>query len=81
MAARKDQKGRVLRKGESVRTQDGMYTFYYIDPDGKRRYVYAKDLIKLRKKEEGLTRDRLDGIKTYIAGESTLNFLFDRYML
>ena len=80
MASRKDQKGRVLRKGESIRSKDGMYTYAYVDPFGKRRYVYAKDLAKLREKEEKLIRDQLDGIDSYIAGEWTLNQLFDRYM-
>ena len=80
MASRKDQKGRVLRKGESIRSGDGMYIYSYVDPSGKRRYVYAKDLAKLREKEENLVRDQLDGIKSYIAGEWTLNQLFDRYM-
>lgn len=80
MASRKDQKGRVLRKGESVRSEDGMYTYAFVDPSGKRRYVYAKDLVSLRKKEEKLVRDQLDGIDTYVAGEATLNFLFDRYI-
>lgn len=51
MASRKDKKGRVLRKGESFRITDEMYVYAYTDPFGKRRYIYSKDLVKLRKQE------------------------------
>ena len=40
--ARKDNKGRALRKGESQRT-DNTYVYTYTDPFKKRRFVYAKD--------------------------------------
>lgn len=80
MSSRKDKKGRVLRKGESFRTKDEMYVYTYSDPFGKRRYIYAKDLIKLREKEEQLQRDQLDGINSYVAGNTDLNYIFDRYM-
>lgn len=30
---RKDDKGRVLQKGESQRKLDGMYIYTYVDPD------------------------------------------------
>lgn len=43
MAARKDDKGRALRKGETLR-KDGRYTYVYEDPNGVRRCIYAKDL-------------------------------------
>ncbi|MBR4026025.1 MAG: integrase DNA-binding domain-containing protein, partial [Lachnospiraceae bacterium] len=39
--ARKDNRGRVLRKGESQRSQDLRYVYSYTDPFGKRRYIYA----------------------------------------
>lgn len=80
MASRKDKKGRVLRKGESFRITDEMYVYTYTDPFGKRRYIYSKDLVKLREKEEKLKRDQMDGIDSYVAGNADLNFLFDRYM-
>lgn len=37
--SRKDSKGRVLRKGETVRT-NGMYQYAYNDKYGKRQYIY-----------------------------------------
>ena len=46
--ARKDNKGRALRKGESQRTEDMRYMYTYTDPYGKRRYIYANDLRTLR---------------------------------
>ncbi len=80
MASRKDQKGRVLRKGECYRKAKGLYSYAYYDPLGKRHYIYSNDLMKLREKEMQLVRDQLDGIDTYVAGQATLNYLFDRYM-
>ncbi|MBR3517358.1 MAG: site-specific integrase [Lachnospiraceae bacterium] len=80
MASRKDQKGRVLRKGECYRKEKGIYSYAYLDTLGKRRYIYSNDLMKLREKEEQLVRDQMDGIDTYVAGESSLNYIFDRYM-
>ena len=77
---RKDNKGRVLNKGESQRKSDGMYIYTYFDPFRKRRYVYANDLQKLREKERKLLKDQLDGLDVYVAGKSDLNFLFDRYI-
>jgi len=80
MASRKDKKGRVLRKGESFNEAKQRYLYTYTDSHGKRRSVYATDLVELRKKEEQLKKDQLDGIDTYVAGNADLNFLFDRYM-
>lgn len=34
----------------------------YTDPLGKRTYKYAKDLIKLREKEEQFLKDQMDGM-------------------
>ncbi len=80
MASRKDKKGRVLRKGETYREEQQMYEYRYTDPNKKRKSIYAKDLAKLREKEEQLQRDQLDGIDAYVAGKADLNFMFDRYM-
>lgn len=80
MASRKDKKGRVLRKGETYREDKQMYEYRYTDPSKKRRSIYAKDLAKLREKEDQLKRDQLDGIDVYVAGNADLNYMFDRYM-
>ncbi len=80
MASRKDKKGRVLRKGEYQRGSDGKYVYMYTDPDGERRYIYAKDLKVLREREEKLIKGQLDGLNTYVAGNADVNFVFDRYM-
>ena len=57
-----------------------MYVFTYTDYLGKRHYKYSKDLVSLRKKEEQIKKDQLDGIDSYLAGNVDLNYLFDRYM-
>ena len=54
MAARKDNKGRALRKGEFQRASDGKYVYGYVDPNRVRRYIYSKDLKTLREREEKL---------------------------
>ena len=55
---RKDNKGRVLRKGESFRKYDSMYVYKFSDPFGKKSYIYSKDLGVLREKEEQLKKDK-----------------------
>ena len=77
---RKDPKGRILRKGEGFRNDKKVYIFQYQDPTGKAHTVYAKDIVQLRNKEDALQKDRLDGIRTYLAGDATLNYAFDRYI-
>lgn len=79
--ARKDNRGRVLRKGETQRKYDLMYIYTYTDPfTHNRKYLYSKDLMELREKEKSLIRDQLDGLDVYAAGKSDLNFVFDRYI-
>ncbi len=78
---RKDNKGRILKKGESQRSSDLMYVYTYTDPlTKKRRYIYATDLVKLREKEKKLSKAQLDGLDSYVAGHADLNFAFDRYI-
>ena len=48
--ARKDFRGRVLRKGEVQRASDKRYMYCYTDPFGRRKYIYANDLVTLREK-------------------------------
>lgn len=75
---RKDNKGRVLKDGESQR-KNGTYDYRYTDIHKKRRCVYAKTLTELRRKEADIQRDLADGID-YAAGEITVSELVDRYM-
>ena len=78
--SRKDARGRVLRKGEIQRTSDMRYVYTYTDPLGKRKFIYATDLMTLREKEKELVRDQLDGLDRYAAGRASVNDTFDRYM-
>lgn len=77
--ARKDQRGRALRKGESQR-KDGRYVYTYTNPFGKRHCVYAKDILELRDKENELMKNQLDGLDVYAAGNADLNFVYERYI-
>ncbi|HJF21758.1 MAG TPA: tyrosine-type recombinase/integrase [Mammaliicoccus lentus] len=60
---RKDSKNRVLKTGEGERKSGG-YQYRWNTDDGKRHYIYAKTLDELRQKEEVITRDVSDGIRT-----------------
>ena len=75
---RKDNKGRILKDGESQR-KNGSYDFRYTDIHGKRRSVYARTLEELREKEREVQRDMEDGID-YAAGEITVIELTERYI-
>ena len=77
---RKDLRGRILRKGEMQRSSDKRYAYSYTDPLGRRKYIYANDLVTLREKEAQLTKDQMDGLDIYVAGKATVNFVFERYM-
>ena len=78
--SRKDNKGRVLRKGESYRADEKRYHYTYLDPRGVRRYIYANDLARLREREAEIKRDQMEGIDNYVAGHITVNEVFDRCM-
>ena len=78
--SRKDNRGRVLKPGEVQRKSDNRYLYTYTDPLGRRKYIYASDLMELREKEKKLMRDQLDGLNLYAAGKATINDAFDRYI-
>ena len=42
--ARKDLRGRALKKGEVQRKDDQRYMYTYTDPLGRRKFIYANDL-------------------------------------
>lgn len=76
MERRKDNRGRVLKTGESQRS-DGRYCYRYMALDGKRKYIYDMDLNSLREKERKINRDIEDGI---YSNDVTMNECFDMYM-
>ena len=77
--SRKDNKGRVLFKGETQR-KDGRYAYSYTDQNGKRHSIYDKDLVKLRLKEKEIHRRMDDGLDPAKADRITVNQMFDRYI-
>ena len=73
---RKDNKGRILKTGESQR-KDGRYAYKYIDALGEPQFVYSwkltardripagkRDDISLREKIQAIQKDLNDGIDT-----------------
>lgn len=79
--ARKDNRGRNLKVGESQR-KEGLYMYRYMDErTGKRVTIYDADLASLREKERQIAREIDDGITTDRAAKKmTVSTLFDRYM-
>lgn len=75
---RKDNKGRVLKTGESQR-KDGIYQYRYTDFRGKRQSVYASTLQELRQKEKEIQKQMDDGID-YEAGQITVIELLEKYI-
>ena len=71
---RTDSYRRVLRQGESQRA-NGKYDYRWTDKLGKRHSIYADTLDELREKEDLITRDTIDGIKSEKANV-TVNEVF-----
>ena len=75
---RKDNKGRVLKTGETQR-KDSSYMYRYSDPGGTRRTIYAPDLKTLREKEDEIEKI-LQYDLDYSNGETTIYNLVNRYL-
>lgn len=88
---RRDKKGRILRKGESQRT-DGRYMYRYMDCSGTYQTIYGWRLVEtdphpkgkrqedaLRTKEELIEENNRDLISN-ISSSMTLNELFNHYV-
>lgn len=87
---RRDNKGRILRTGETQR-RDGRYCYKIVDNCGKSRFVYSwklvatdptpkgkRDDISLREKEKEIQRDLDDGIDSS-SKKMTVLQLYERY--
>ena len=77
-AKRKDNKGRILKTGESQR-KDLIYQYRYTDFRGKRQTVYASTLQELRQKEKEIQKQVDDGLD-YEAGQITVIELLEKYI-
>lgn len=88
---RRDNKNRILRNGESQRT-DGRYAYVYVDGNGKQKFLYSwklestdrlpqgkRDCIALRDKIKMLNKDLSDGI-TPNGGDMTVLQLVQKYV-
>ena len=75
---RKDNKGRILRTGESQR-KGLIYQYRYTDICSKQQTVYSSDLKELREKEKEIQKQLDDGID-YAAGKINVIQLLERYI-
>lgn len=75
---RKDNKGRVLKNGESQR-KDGSYMYRYADIQGNRKSVYAPDLNTLREKEDEIQAALNEGI-LFQGSDITVAELFENFL-
>lgn len=73
---RKDSKGRILRTGESQRS-DGRYQYRYKDINGERRTIYDWDLHLLREKEKDIQNQLSQGV-SYFDGNIPLSELIEK---
>lgn len=79
MPSRKDNKGRVLEKGESQR-KDGAYMYRWTDLSKKRQTIYARTLNELRQKELQVTRTEIISGVSWESNKITVRELIDRYL-
>ena len=88
---RRDNKNRILRNGESQRS-DGRYAYVYVDDNGKQKFLYSwklentdkvpqgkRDCISLRDKIKMLKKDLDDGIVSN-GGDMTVLQLVQKYV-
>jgi len=75
---RKDNKGRVLKTGESQR-KDLIYQYRYTDFRGKRQTIYSANLQELRQKEKEIQKQIDDGLD-YESGQITVIELLEKYI-
>ena len=79
MPSRKDNKGRVLEKGESQRN-DGTYMYRWTDLSKKRQTIYARTLNELRQKELQVTKTEIISGVSWESNKITVRELIDRYL-
>lgn len=75
---RRDNKGRILRTGESQR-KDLTYMYRYTDIKGDRKTVYAGTLQALREKEDLIQKVVQRGLD-YAAGKMTVHEMVERHI-
>lgn len=64
MAKRYDKRHRLLKPGESVRSNGAGYMYRWSTPDGKRHSITTKTLEELREKEAEIANDKFTGLRT-----------------
>ena len=79
MPSRKDNKGRVLEKGESQRN-DGTYMYRWTDLSKKRQTIYARTLNELRQKKLQVTKTEIISGVSWESNKITVRELIERYL-
>ena len=90
MEKRKDNKGRILRTGESQR-KDGQYMYRYTDVSGKRQTLYSWRLNETDKNPSGKNSEKSlreleknaqkSILYNQIKNSETINSLFDKFLI
>ena len=90
MEKRKDSKGRILRTGETQRS-DGQYMYRYTDISGKRRTLYSWRLTETDKNPSGKNSEnslrelekiaQKSALYSSIENSETINSLFDKFLI
>lgn len=75
---RKDDKGRLLEKGESQR-KDGSYMYRWNDLEGKRRTIYAPTLNELRNKKLDISKKEIFCGISWSDGKMTVRNLIEQF--
>lgn len=76
---RRDNKNRLLRKGEGQRSDGKYYYRYRLDAEKKWHYIYASTLASLREREEDIEKAVTRGC-SYQGGQATVIETISRYM-
>lgn len=71
---RKDNKGRILKEGESQR-KNGTYDYRWLDKAGRRHSIYAPSLFELREKQKTILKNEIEGIQV-TSSRLTINDLY-----
>lgn len=79
MPSRKDNKGRVLEKGESQRN-DGTYMYRWTDLSKKRQTIYGRTLNELRQKKLQVTKTEIISGVSWESNKITVRELIERYL-
>ena len=77
---RRGKNGIPLRKHEYYRADQDSFRYKYKNSLGVWKEIKAPDIQTLRKREETIKAYKADGLRDYVTGDATINYVFDRYI-